>query len=168
MKVAQSHLILCNPMDYTVHGILQARILEWVASPFSKGSSQPRDRTEVSLIVGRFFTSRATREAFSNERKKVKLLSHVQLFVTPRIVTYQASLSMEFSRLEYQSRLPFPSPGDLPDPGIRPRSSALQVVYLPSEPLGKTRGVIGPTQTTCIQNGEEIVPKQIVGKINPS
>ena len=48
---------LCDPMDYTVDGILQARILEWVAFPFSRGSSQPRDRTNVSLIAGRFFTS---------------------------------------------------------------------------------------------------------------
>ena len=47
-------------MDYTAHGILQARILEWVASPFSRGSSQPRHRTQVSCIAGRFFTSRAT------------------------------------------------------------------------------------------------------------
>ena len=85
-------------MDYTVHGILQARILEWVASPFSKESSQPRDQTQVSLIVGRFFTSRAAKEAFSNERKKVKSLSNVQLFATPQTVAYQASLSMEFSR----------------------------------------------------------------------
>ena len=52
-----------NPMDYTVHGILQARILEWVAFPFSTGSSQPRDQTQVSSIVGRFFTSWATRDA---------------------------------------------------------------------------------------------------------
>ena len=43
VKVAQSCLTLCNPMDYTVHGILQARILEWVAVPFSRGSSQPMD-----------------------------------------------------------------------------------------------------------------------------
>ena len=50
-------------MDYTVPGILQARILEWVAIPFSRGSSQPRDQTQVSLILGRFFTSWATREA---------------------------------------------------------------------------------------------------------
>ena len=49
-------------MDYTVHGIVQARILEWVAIPFSRGSSQPRDRTQVSCIAGRFFTSWATRE----------------------------------------------------------------------------------------------------------
>jgi len=49
-------------MGYTVYGILQARILEWVAFPFSRGSSQPRDQTQVSLIGGGFFTSWATRE----------------------------------------------------------------------------------------------------------
>ena len=50
-------------MDYTVHGILQARILEWVAFPFSKGSSQTRDQTQVSHIAGGLFSSWATREA---------------------------------------------------------------------------------------------------------
>ena len=55
-------LTLCDPMDYTVHGILQARILQWVAFPFSRGSSQPRDWTQVSYTAGRFFTSWATRE----------------------------------------------------------------------------------------------------------
>ena len=53
---------LCNPMDYTVHGIVQARILKWVAFPFPRGSPQPRDRTQVSHIAGGFFTSWATRE----------------------------------------------------------------------------------------------------------
>ena len=62
VKVAQSCLTLCDPMDYKVHGILQARILEWVAFPFPRGFSQPRDRTQV-CIEGRFFTSWATREA---------------------------------------------------------------------------------------------------------
>ena len=60
---AQSCLTLCDPMDYTVHVILQARILEWVAFPFSRGSSQLRDQTQVSRIAGGFFTSWATREA---------------------------------------------------------------------------------------------------------
>ena len=55
-KVTQSCLTLCNPMDYTVQGILQAGTLEWVAVPFSRGSSQPRDRTQVSHIAGGFFT----------------------------------------------------------------------------------------------------------------
>ena len=63
VKVAQLCWTICNPMDYTVHGILQARILEWVAFPFSRGSSQPRDQTQVSHIAGRFFTSWATRES---------------------------------------------------------------------------------------------------------
>ena len=57
VKVSQSRPTLCDPKVYTVHGILQARILEWVAFPFSRGSSQPRDRTQVSHIAGRFFTS---------------------------------------------------------------------------------------------------------------
>ena len=57
VKVAQSRQNLCDPMDYTVHGILQAGILEWVAFPFSRGSSLPRDRTLVSHIAGEFFTT---------------------------------------------------------------------------------------------------------------
>ena len=57
MKVAQLCWTLCDLTDYTVHGILQARILEWVAFPFSRGSSQPRDWTQVSCIAGGFFTN---------------------------------------------------------------------------------------------------------------
>ena len=68
---------------------------------------------------------------------KVKLLSRVRLFATPWTVAYQAPLSMEFSRRECWSGLPFPSPGDLPDPGIELRSPALQADALPSEPPGK-------------------------------
>ena len=64
VKVAQSCPTLCNPMDYTIHGILQARILEWVAGPFSRGSSQPRDRTQVFHIASGFFTSWATRKPY--------------------------------------------------------------------------------------------------------
>ena len=52
VKVAQSCPALWDPMGYTVHGILQARILEWVVFPFSRGSSQPRDQTQVSDIAG--------------------------------------------------------------------------------------------------------------------
>ena len=63
MKVAQSCPALCNPTDCTVYGILQARILEWVAFPVSRGSSWPRNQTRVSCIAGRFFTSWTTREA---------------------------------------------------------------------------------------------------------
>ena len=66
MKWSESRSVVSdslNPMDQTVHGILQARILEWVAFPFSRGSSQPRDRTQIIRIAGRFFTIWATREA---------------------------------------------------------------------------------------------------------
>ena len=52
VKVAQLCPTLCEPVDYTVHGILQARTLEWVAFPFFRGSSQPRDQTQVSCIGG--------------------------------------------------------------------------------------------------------------------
>ena len=67
------------------------------------------------------------------------MLTHfscVQLFVTPWTVAHQAPLSMGFSRQEYWNGLPFPSPGNLPDPGIKPGSPALQADSLPSEPLG--------------------------------
>ena len=65
---------------------------------------------------------------------EVKSLSRVRLFATPWTVAYQASLSMGFSSQEYWSGLPFPSPGDLPDPRIEPRSPTLQADTLPSEP----------------------------------
>ena len=70
MKVLVTQLSLalgdpmkCSPPGASIHEILKARILEWVASPFSRGSSPPRDRTQVSCIAGRFFTIRVTREA---------------------------------------------------------------------------------------------------------
>jgi len=67
--------------------------------------------------------------------KKVKSLSRVRLFATPWTVAYQAPQSTEFSRQEYWSGLPFPSPGDLPIPGIELGSPALQADALPSEPF---------------------------------
>ena len=69
--------------------------------------------------------------------KKVKSLSLVLLFATPWTVARQAPLSMGFSRQEYWHGLPFPSPGDLPNPGIKPGSPALQADASPSEPPGK-------------------------------
>ena len=71
------------------------------------------------------------------KEKKVKLLSRVQLFATLWTVAYQAPPSMEFSRQEYWSGLPFPSPWDLPHPGIKPGSPALRADALRSEPPGK-------------------------------
>ena len=68
---------------------------------------------------------------------KVKSLSHVLLFATPWTVAYQAPLSMGFSGQEYWSGLPFPSPGDLLDPGIEPGSPVLEADALTSEPPWK-------------------------------
>ena len=78
---------------------------------------------------------------FSRSREdlvKVKFLSCVWLFAAPWTIVYQACLSMGFSRQGYWSGLPFPSPGDLPNPGIEPRSPTLQADALPSEPPGRT------------------------------
>ena len=102
MLVTQSCLILCDTMNCSpppssVHGILQARILEWVAT-----SSSSAWKWKV----------------------KVKSLSRVRLLFPPWTAAYQAPLSMGFSRQEHWSELPFPSPEDLPKPGIEPKSSA--------------------------------------------
>ena len=67
----------------------------------------------------------------------VQSLSCVRLFVTPRTAARQAPPCMEFSRKEYWSGFPFPSPGDLPEPGIKPRSPTMQADALTSKPLGK-------------------------------
>ena len=78
----ESHSVVsdfCHPMNCTVHGVLQARILEWVAVPFSRGSSQPRDWTQVSCITGRS----PSYISYMN----VKSLSRVRLFATLWIVT---------------------------------------------------------------------------------
>ena len=72
----------------------------------------------------------------SSAVKKSKVLSSVRLFATPRTIAHQAPLSMEFFRQEYWSGLLCPSPGDCPNPGIKPRSPTLQADSLPSEPSG--------------------------------
>ena len=98
MKVGQSCPTPCNPMDYTVHGILQTRILEWVAIPFSRGSSQPRDWTQISCVAGGFFTSWATREAQEYWMGRLSLLQGMFLtqelnrgFLNCRQILYQLS-----------------------------------------------------------------------------
>ena len=82
----------------------------------------------------------------AKECSKLKFLSRVLLFGTPRTIAYQVSLSMGFSRQEYRSGLPFPSPGDLPNAEIKPRSPTLQADTLPSEPPGKPKNVQTITQ----------------------
>ena len=78
---------------------------------------------------------------------KVKSLSRVRLFATPWTIAHQAFLSMGLSRQEYWSGLPVPSPGDLPDPGIEPRSPSLQADALTSEPPGDVYVVKNPKIT---------------------
>ena len=111
----------------SVHGILQTRILEWVAIPFSRGSSGPSDQNWVSSTAGRFFTVRATRETLFNHQ----VISNS--FVTPWTIAQQALPSMGFPRQEYWSELPFPSPPDLQDPGIKPWSHALAGEFFTTE-----------------------------------
>ena len=77
VKVAQLYPTLCDPMNYTVHGILQARTLERVGVPFSSGLSQPRHQTQVSCTAGGFFTSWTTREAQAYGKLKDALLGGV-------------------------------------------------------------------------------------------
>ena len=166
--VARSCPTLSDPMDYSpsgssVHGILQARILEWVAVLFSRGSSQPRYRTQVSRIAVGFFTVWVTGKlknvpaakllqscptlcdpidgsppgspvpgilqartlewvaiSFSSAWKwkvKVTSLSCVWLFATPWTEAHQAPPSMGFSRQEYWSGVPLPSPKNVPKHG---------------------------------------------------
>ena len=109
----------------------QARILEWVAIPLSRGSFWPRDWTWVSWIAGRFFPIGTIKEASKTRLSEwLKSLSRVRLFATPWTVAYP----MGFSRQEYWSGLPFPSPGDLPNPGIKAGSPSLEADALTSEP----------------------------------
>ena len=96
--------------------------------------------------------------------RKCSSLSHVQIFVTPWTVACQAPLSMEFSRQEYWSRLPFPPPGDLPNPGIEPtnpgmepRCLAYQADSLLSEPPGKP---VRPTIKSLGCMGSQCLPSQ--------
>ena len=147
-EVTQSCLTLydpvdCSPPSSSVHGLFQAGILEWVAISFSRGSSQPRDWTQVSRIAGRRFNLWATREAhmisitttqlYWCSIKGVMLLFSCLIlsdsFATPWTVALQSPLSVGFPRQEYWSGLSFPSPGDLPYP----------YPSLPFKPTGKPK-----------------------------
>ena len=79
VKLAQSCPTLCKPTDYTVHGILQTRILEWVVFPFSRGSSQPRDRTQVSHIAGDYLLSEPPRKPKNTGGGSLSLLQWIFL-----------------------------------------------------------------------------------------
>ena len=93
-----------------------------------------------------------------------RLLQGVQLFATPWTVARQAPLSMGFSRQEYWSGLPCPPPGDLPDPGIEPRSPALQVDSFLSEPPGSPEEALSNLQTSLRLPGPSLFCHQSVSQ----
>ena len=97
----------------------------------------PTSFIKVPLFTGSFLFKQFVIFPFFKKREKVKSLSCVRLFATPWTVAHQAPPSMGFSRQEYWSGLLFPSPGDLPNPGIKPRSPTLQADSLTSEPPRK-------------------------------
>ena len=155
MLVTHSCPALCDITEssltgFSDHGILQTRILEWIVIPFSRGSFWPRYLTQVSCIAGRFLITEPRGNPnflhWSSELKDDRLSTEYCVLVTQACPTvcdpmdctaHQALLSMGFPRQRYWSGLPFPSPGDLPDPGIKPRSLALQIDSSPSEPPRK-------------------------------
>ena len=112
----------CSPSGPSIHGIFQARVLEWDA--------------ELSL------------------ESESEVAQSCPTLCDPVDCSLQAPPSMGFSRQEYWSGLPFPSPGDLPDPGIEPRSPALQPDALTSEPPGKPLYDIGSSNLVLCDNPE--------------
>ena len=123
----------CRRILYQLSHQGSPRILEWVTYPFSSKSSQPRNQTGVSCIASGFFTSWAKGQVFGVGLEScvcvcvcvcVCAYSVTQscLFMTTWTIAHQAPLSMGFPRQEHWSGLPFPPPGDLPSPGIKPES----------------------------------------------
>ena len=115
--VCVSHWVVFDSLDpwsvacmLLVHGILKARLLQWVAITFSRGPFWPRDRTRISCTAGRVtweaWMMALQRHKIFESEVKVKLLSCVRLFATPWTIARQAPPSMEFSRQEYWSGLP--------------------------------------------------------------
>ena len=141
MKSVQSYLTLWDPMDHSPQALLSVGFSRqecWSRLPcpppgdlFNPGI-KPASFMSPAL-AGAFFTSGATWEALKFPVCMWKSISRVWLFVTLWTVACQAALAMEFSRQEYWSSCPFPSPRDLTNPGIESRSPALQADSLPSE-----------------------------------
>ena len=134
MKVSQSCLTPCNPMAYTVHGILQPRIPEWVAFPFSRGSFQPWDHTQVSRIAGRVVIANAVHFLGGGDGGALVTKSCLTL-ATPWTVACQAPLSMGFSGKNTGVGCHFLFQGIFPTQGSNP-GLPLQADSLPAEPPG--------------------------------
>ena len=127
-EVAQSCLTVSHPMDCSppgpsVHGGFQTRVLEWGAIAFSALVAQMVKN--LPAMQETLVRSLGQEDSLEKVKVKGKSLSRVRLFATPWTAAYQVPPSMEFSRQEYWSGLPFPSPVELPDPGIEPGSPTL-------------------------------------------
>ena len=125
---------------YTIYATCLSGFLLYIKASFQCGIPRGTKGPEALLfkpILSSFYHKASLTVLAFLLLDEVKLLSRVQLFATPWTIAYQAPPSMGFSRQECWSGLPFPSPGDLPDPGIEPRSPTLQADTLPSEPPGK-------------------------------
>ena len=152
----------CSPPGSSVHGILQARILGWLAIPFSRASCWPRDQTWISCIAGRFFTlyelqqSPMMMEGANKPRNSCSLwaqsfshvwlthpfltITHPCLTLTHIMTSPPGSLFVGFTRQEYWSGFLFSPPGDLLDLGIEPAclgAPALAGRFFTTEPVGK-------------------------------
>ena len=105
VKVSQSCLTLCDPMDYTVHGILQARVLEWVAIPFSRGSSQPRIEPRYSAMQVDFLPAELPRKPKNTGVGSLSFLKQID----PGIELGSPALQVD----SLQAELPFSLASDL-------------------------------------------------------
>jgi len=138
-EVVQSCPTLFDPMDCSllgssIHGISQAKVLKWGAIAFSRWILSPTKERDYHKRKNepRFGEDECNEEYIWLIRNLLRIT-----FATPWTVACQSPLPMEFSRQEYWCGLPFPSPGNLPYPGIEPWSPALQADSLLSEPPGK-------------------------------
>ena len=136
-----SCLTLCDSMDHNSsdHGIFQARILGWVAISYCSGPAQLSSWTSVSRVscIGRRILYHYCHLESTVNYVLCLVTQSCQFFWTPWTVAHQAPLPMGFSRQAYWTMLPCPLPGDLPNPGIKPRSPEVQADSLLVEPPGK-------------------------------
>ena len=148
-----------SPPGSSVHGILQARILEWVVMSFSRGSSPPSDRTHISYVswISRqvlyhegclrspyttydcHYHSHFSPLDFCNNPKYMMKVKVKVAQSCPTLANHCTIQSLGFSRPEHWSGEPFPSWGDLPNPGIKPKAPALQADALPAESHDKCK-----------------------------
>ena len=142
---------LWEPPGSSVHGILRAKTLDWVAMPSSRGSSRPRDRTHICFLYWQAGSLPWSHQGIHRTKIKrmiseVKVTQSCPTLVTPWTVAHKVPLSMGLSRQEYWSGLPFPSPGNPFYPRIKPAyfaspelAGGFFTTVSPGKPLGLVR-----------------------------